>query len=93
MQGAVAAAELDGRVDAAAGPLPHDRPGPTLGVGRDGLDAPIVAGHLEPAGQHVDGDHVGAGERGQTGGEQADDALTEHREPVAQPGRRPRARR
>ena len=60
VQGAVASAQLDGGVDAAAGPGTHDRTGASLGVGGDGLDGAHRARDVEPAGQHVDGDHVGA---------------------------------
>jgi hypothetical protein len=85
VQRAVAAADLDRRVHSAARPLPHDCPGPTGGVGGDRLGRTHRAGRLQATGEHVHGDDLGPGERGQAGGEQADHALPEHRDLVAHP--------
>ena len=86
VQRAIAAAELDGGVDPAARQRPTPAPAPPSTSAVDGRHRSHGAGRLEPTGIDVDGDDLGAGERGQAGGEQPDDPLAEDRDPVAEPG-------
>jgi hypothetical protein len=58
--------------------------GRRLGGCVDGAPGAVLLGQLEACRQLVDGDDPGAGERGEAGGEQSYDALTEHAHPLSE---------
>jgi hypothetical protein len=84
VQGRVGAADLDGEVGAEMGGGLADAFGDRIGAGVECVMCAIPLGGLQAAVQCVDGGHPGAVELREPGGEQADDALAEHGDVLAE---------
>ncbi len=84
MQGGIGAADLDGEVGAESAGGLADAFGDLVGAGVERGVGAVPAGGVEADVEGVDGGDTGAAQLGQSGGEQADDALPEDGDVLAE---------